>query len=147
MRRRSSYRQSPTRKAFLSSLQFRRAPTKSTPGLPDSTRATSTSVTLEVGQSKTLNITLAAGDVKQSVTVTDEAPLVTTDRADRGTVVENQFVTSIPLLTRNPLLLVTMTAGAIGTDHTGRRIGCGRQHGQPESNQFFPHQRRPQPVQ
>jgi hypothetical protein len=77
------------------------------------------SVRLEVGQSRTLNITLAVGDVKQSVTVTDEAPLVTTDRADRGTVVENRFVTSIPLLTRNPLLLVTMTAGAIGTTTPG----------------------------
>ena len=40
---------------------------------------------------------------------------------------ENQFVSSIPLLTRNPLLLVTMTAGAIGTakridDAVGRYI-------------------------
>jgi len=48
-------------------------------------------VTVEVGQSKTLNITLTPGDMKQSVTVSDEAPLITTDRADRGTVVENQF--------------------------------------------------------
>ena len=70
------------------------------------------SVTLEVGQSKALNITLIPGDIKVSVTVTEAAPLITTDRADRGTVVENQFVASIPLLTRNPLLLVTMTADA-----------------------------------
>jgi Carboxypeptidase regulatory-like domain/TonB dependent receptor-like, beta-barrel len=83
------------------------------------------SVTLEVGQSKTLNLTLAPGDVKQSVTVTDQAPLITTDRADRGTVVENQFVTSIPLLTRNPLLLVTMTAGAIGTATPGGGLVAG----------------------
>src|SRR5436309_593601 len=82
-------------------------------------------VTLEVGQSKTLNITLTPGDVKQSVTVNDEAPLITTDRADRGTVVENQFVTSIPLLTRNPLLLVTMTAGAIGTATPGGGLVSG----------------------
>jgi hypothetical protein len=40
--------------------------------------------------------------MKESVTVTDAAPLITTVRADRGTVVESQFVTSIPLLTRNP---------------------------------------------
>src|SRR3954465_1428350 len=50
------------------------------------------SVTLEVGQSKALNITLTPGDVKVSVTITGAAPLITTDRADRGTVVENQFV-------------------------------------------------------
>ena len=83
------------------------------------------SVTLEVGQSKTINITLTPGDMKQSVTVTDVTPLITVDRADRGTVVENQFVTSIPLLTRNPLLLVTMTAGAIGTATPGGGLVAG----------------------
>src|SRR6266704_6191466 len=82
-------------------------------------------VTLEVGQSKTLNITLTPGDIKQSVVVSDDAPLITTDRADRGTVVENQFVTSIPLLTRNPLLLVTITAGAIGTATPGGGLVSG----------------------
>jgi hypothetical protein len=83
------------------------------------------SVTLEVGQSKALNIRLTPGDVKESITVTDVAPLITTDRADRGTVVENQFVASIPLLTRNPLLLVTMTAGAIGTATPGGGLVAG----------------------
>ena len=83
------------------------------------------SVTLEVGQSRTLDLTLMPGDIKQSVTVSDEAPLLTTDRADRGTVVENQFVSSIPLLTRNPLLLVTITAGAIGTAAPGGGLVSG----------------------
>ena len=95
------------------------------------------SVTLEVGQSRTLNITLAVGDVKQSVTVTDEAPLVTTDRADRGTVVENRFVTSIPLLTRNPLLLVTMTAGAIGTTTPGGGLAAGDNTVSQNQTNFF----------
>src|ERR1039458_6971208 len=88
--------------------------------------------TLHVGQAKSLNVTLSPGSVKESVTVTDVAPLLTdvaplltTDRADRGTVVENQFVTSIPLLTRNPLLLVTMTAGAIGTATPGGGLTAG----------------------
>jgi hypothetical protein len=83
------------------------------------------SVTLEVGQSKAFNFTLTPGDIKQSVEVTDQAPLITTDRADRGTVVENRFVTSIPLLTRNPLLLVTITAGAIGTATPGGGLVAG----------------------
>src|SRR6478672_8903179 len=95
------------------------------------------SVTLEVGQSKTLNLTLAPGDVKQSVTVTDQAPLITTDRADRGTVVENQFVTSIPLLTRNPLLLVTMTAGAIGTATPGGGLVAGDNTVSENQTNFF----------
>lgn len=82
-------------------------------------------VVLEVGQYKTLNIRMTPGDMKQSVTVSDSAPLITTDRADRGTVVENQFVNSIPLLTRNPLLLVSMTAGAIGTATPGSGLSAG----------------------
>ena len=83
------------------------------------------SVTLEVGQSKTVNFTLSPGDVKQSVNVTDQAALLTMDRADRGTVVENQFVNSLPLLARNPLLLVTITSGAIGTASPGSGLTSG----------------------
>ena len=82
-------------------------------------------------------MTLAPGDVKQSVTVTDVAPLVTTDRADRGTVVENRFVTSIPLLTRNPLLLVTMTAGAIGTTTPGGGLAAGDNTVSQNQTNFF----------
>ena len=95
------------------------------------------SVTLEVGQSKTLDFTLTVGDFNQSVTVTDKAPLITTDRADRGTVVENQFVTSIPLLTRNPLLLVSMTAGAIGTTTPGSGLSAGDNTVSQNQTNFF----------
>ena len=70
-------------------------------------------MTLEVGQSRTVNLTLTPSAVSESVTVSDQAPLLTMSRADRGTVVENQFVLSIPLNTRNPLLLVTLTAGVV----------------------------------
>jgi Carboxypeptidase regulatory-like domain len=95
------------------------------------------SVTLEVGQSKTLNFTLTTGDVKESVTVTDAAPLITTVRADRGTVVESQFVTSIPLLTRNPLLMVSMTAGAIGTTVPGSGLSAGDNTVSQNQTNFF----------
>ncbi|HET6962779.1 MAG TPA: carboxypeptidase-like regulatory domain-containing protein, partial [Terriglobia bacterium] len=95
------------------------------------------SVTLEVGQSKTLNFTLTTGDVKESMTVTDTTPLITVDRADRGTVVENQFVTSIPLLTRNPLLLVSMTSGAIGTTTPGSGLNAGDNTVSQNQTNFF----------
>jgi len=68
-------------------------------------------VTLEVGQARTINFRLRPGEVVESVTVTDVAPLLTTSRADRGTVVENKFVLSIPLNLRSPLLLVMLTPG------------------------------------
>ncbi len=68
-------------------------------------------MTLEVGQSRTLNTQLIVGQVQDAITVTDTAPLLTTNRADRGTVIENKFVTSIPLNLRNPLLLLTLAPG------------------------------------
>jgi len=70
-------------------------------------------MSLEVGQSRTVNLTLTPSPVAESVTISDVAPLLTTNRADRGTVVENQFLVSIPLPTRNPLLLVTLTSGVV----------------------------------
>jgi hypothetical protein len=79
-------------------------------------------VTLEVGQSKAVNIQLKPGEVRESVTIVDSAPLVTTDRADRGTVVENKFVQSIPLNLRNPLLLVTLTPGVTAGLNAGINI-------------------------
>lgn len=95
------------------------------------------SVKLEVGQTRSFDLILNPGDIKQSVNVTDEAPLLSTDRADRGTVVENQFVTSIPLLTRNPLLLVTMTAGAIGTTTPGSGLSAGDNTVSQNQTNFF----------
>src|ERR1700722_8655239 len=44
------------------------------------------SVTLEIGPSKTLDITLTPANVEESMAVTSKAPLVTTNRANRGTV-------------------------------------------------------------
>ncbi len=69
------------------------------------------SISLEVGQSRAVTVTMKPGELKESITITDTAPLLTTDRADRGTVVENKFVSSIPLNLRNPLLLLTLTPG------------------------------------
>jgi hypothetical protein len=76
-------------------------------------------VRLEVGQSRSINFQLQPGEVRESVTVSDVAPLITTSRADRGTVVENKFITSIPLNVRNPYLLLATVPGVT----TGRLAG------------------------
>ena len=47
-------------------------------------------MTLEVGQSRTLNTQLIVGQVQDAITVTDTAPLLTTNRADRGTVIRRE---------------------------------------------------------
>ncbi|MCC6589141.1 MAG: TonB-dependent receptor [Bryobacterales bacterium] len=77
---------------------------------------------LEIGQARTVNLKLQPGEVKESITVSDTAPLITTSRPDRGTVVENKFLLSIPLNVRNPYLLLAnvpgVTTGRLAGDNT-----------------------------
>src|SRR5712671_5444707 len=54
-------------------------------------------IQLQVGQSLTLNIALQVGLLSETVSVTAEAPLLETNNADRGMVIENQRVTELPL--------------------------------------------------
>lgn len=76
-------------------------------------------IVLEIGQQRVIPVTLQPGDLKESITISEDAPLLVVNRADRGTVVENQFVKSIPLNTRNPLFLLNLTPGVT----TGRLAG------------------------
>jgi len=77
---------------------------------------------LEISQARTINLQLQTGEVRESITVADTAPLLTTTRSDRGTVVENKFLTSIPLNVRNPYLLLAnvpgVTTGRLAGDNT-----------------------------
>lgn len=68
---------------------------------------------VEVSQTKTLNLGLKISQAQEAVTVTDEAALLTVDRADRSAVLENKFVLSIPLNVRNPLQLINYTPGVV----------------------------------
>jgi len=76
-----------------------------------------TGMTLEVGESKVINVALEPATVHQAVTVVDTAPELTTDRADRSMVLDHSFVDSIPLDVRNPLILIGYTVGVtLGDD-------------------------------
>ncbi|MBM3748387.1 MAG: hypothetical protein FJW34_21600, partial [Acidobacteria bacterium] len=99
------------------------------PGVYDVTAASSgfkearlDAVRLEIGQARTINLQLEPGEVRESITVTDTAPLLTSSRPDRGTVVENKFLLSIPLNVRNPYLLLAnvpgVTTGRLAGDNT-----------------------------
>ena len=69
---------------------------------------------LEVGQTRSLDLQLQPSAVVESIQVVDSSPLLETTRADRGAVVENRFVLSIPLNVRNPFQLVNLTPGVTG---------------------------------
>ncbi len=78
---------------------------------PGFKRFTQDGVTLRVGQTATLDITLEVGAVTDQVTVTGEAALLETAKADRGTVIDKRSVQEFPLNARNPFMLSMLVAG------------------------------------
>jgi len=84
-----------------------------------------TGMTLEVGESKIVTLTLKPGAVQETVEVTSTPPELNTSSADRGLIIEPAFVASLPLNIRNPLQLIDFSAGVTkgddglsGTDST-----------------------------
>ncbi len=68
-------------------------------------------LTLQVGQVAGLTVSMEVGDVSQSIEITAEVPLLDTEKADRGVVVDSQRVAELPLNARNPYLLGAMMSG------------------------------------
>jgi hypothetical protein len=74
-------------------------------------RAVRSGVTLQVDQRAQVDIALELGGIAESVTVTEEAPLVDTGSATVGKVIENKRISELPLNGRNALALVLLTPG------------------------------------
>ena len=68
-------------------------------------------LSLSVGDTVGMDITLEVGAVTEQLTVTAEAPLLETAKADRGTLVDQQTVAEMPLNGRNPFMLAKIAAG------------------------------------
>ena len=68
-------------------------------------------VTVNVDASTPANFQLQAGAVTEEVTITAEAPLLKTDRADVATTFESRQVTDLPILDRNFTKLILLTPG------------------------------------
>ncbi|MEW5975667.1 MAG: TonB-dependent receptor [Acidobacteriota bacterium] len=88
-------------------------------------------VVLQVGQKARLDFSLEVGEVTQSVTVEGTAPLLTTQEAATGTVIENKLVTDLPLSLRNWDDLLGLVAGVQGDRYTeeGGGTAAGRTGG------------------
>src|SRR3954471_9329854 len=68
-------------------------------------------MTLEVGQTATVNAQLGLAGVSEQVNVVSEAPLLESGNANRGTVIDSHRIAELPLQSRSPMALATLVAG------------------------------------
>ena len=78
------------------------------PGFRDVVR---TGLVLAVSQQATVDFTLNLASTKETVTVTETAPLLDTGSSSLGTTVTNEFVNRMPLQGRDATQLVYLSAG------------------------------------
>lgn len=93
-------------------------------------------IVLNVGDDKILDLHLKVGDVKETVTVTAEAPLISESPAV-GIVVDRQFVSNIPLNGRSFQSLIALTPGVVITKTSSGNIGQFSVNGQRASANYF----------
>jgi hypothetical protein len=82
-------------------------------------------LSIQTGAKVTRNFELEVGQVTESVTVRAEAPLLDTAAADIAQVIDRRFVDMLYIPNRNPLALVSLTAGVRGG---GGRFSDSGQH-------------------
>ena len=85
-----------------------------------------TGVVVQVGTTSSLNISMKAGNVAETVTVQGDAPTVETETSDIGTVVTTKQVLDLPLALgstvqamRSPEAFVFLTPGTVGPGTNG----------------------------
>jgi len=76
-------------------------------------KMTVSQVDVAVDTLSTLDVTLQPGNVKETITVTDEAPLLKTERTDVSTTLTEKQVTELPTWGRNFSQLMLFTPGTI----------------------------------
>jgi len=93
-------------------------------------------VVLNVGDNKSLQISLKAGNISEMVKITADAPLVNESPAV-GTVVDRQFVENIPLNGRSFQTLIALTPGVVLTKSTFSEQGQFSVNGQRANANYF----------
>src|SRR6266851_6880763 len=72
-------------------------------------------IQLTLGQAATRDVPLQVRTQSETVTVAATAPLLEAEKADRGLVVDQRTMSSLPILARVPVLMATLTPGVIWT--------------------------------
>lgn len=78
-------------------------------------KVTRSGLVVSTGDSLALNFTLTPGAVEQTVTVTGAVPLISSDRANTSTVLDNKMITELPQLNRNTLDLTAVIPSVQGS--------------------------------
>jgi hypothetical protein len=86
---------------------------------PGFTPAERRGITLAVSQETTLDLPLAPRGVTETVTVTEQVPLLDTGSASLGTDVSNEYVRDIPLVNRSFFSLVFLAGGVTESAGSG----------------------------
>ena len=72
-----------------------------------------------------LDVSLEVGAVTETVTVSSQAPLLQSEQATLGHVVEGRTITAIPLATRNFTQILGISAGVVGSIMNADNRGTG----------------------
>jgi gas vesicle protein len=88
-----------------------------------------TGITLSIGDIREINAELLVGQVSQSVSVSDQPPLLQTSDSSVGTVITNKQIVDLPLNGRDYLQLAALSAGTVPAATNGGGISIGGQAG------------------
>jgi Carboxypeptidase regulatory-like domain len=91
-------------------------------------------VTIQISQTVELDLTLQVGDVKETVNITGSTPILETESASVGQLVERQMIDGMPMFNRTSTALLTLIPGATIQGVTGEipifSVGGGRMRNQ-----------------
>ncbi len=92
----------------------------------DGFRGLDSNITVEIGQTVSLNLSLELGKVTETVEVSASTLVLNTASAELGREITSKDLENLPNLTRNPYSLAALTAGAADTGAvTGDTRGLG----------------------
>jgi hypothetical protein len=78
---------------------------------------------LQINQTARVDVAMKVGQVSESVEVTSEAPVLQTDNAQVGTVIDSTTTDNLPLETRNYVQLTLLSPGSISVDPSSMNQG------------------------
>jgi hypothetical protein len=73
-----------------------------------------TGVSLRAGQTAVIDVSLAVGEVAETITVTADAPLVDLAKIEQGRTLSEAEVKTLPLTSRNPYNFALLQPGVVG---------------------------------